>query len=127
MSGQLHGQTAHSYNEAFIGLIQVVGSKSEVDFFAKSNNAGTEVDLADFSSPGLVLGLVDEPFPGINHIAKRQLTPVEGLLEIGGLEPGFDRKFTADRLLVAVDSTDSSGAQGASSGPVVHDDKTKTT
>ena len=82
-----------THDQAFVGFVEVVGGKSEIDFFAKSYNACAEVDLAHFSAARLVLGLVNEPFAGVNHVAKGQLTPVEGLLEISGFKSGLDGEF----------------------------------
>lgn len=76
MSGELHGKTAQTDHQAFIGLVQVVCGKSEVDLFAKTDDACAKVHLADFASSGPILRGVDESFAGINHVSKLQLAPV---------------------------------------------------
>ena len=124
---EFHRKATDAHNETLVWFVEMVGCKAEIHLLTEADDSRTEINLADLATARLVLGLINEAFPRVNHVSERELTPIEGLLEIGRFKASLDGEFAADGLLVTVDSTDSRRAEGASARTVVHHDEAETT
>src|SRR5690606_16721325 len=82
-----------------------------------------EIRIAHGAAAGNVVCGVDEAAPRIDLIAEGELVPVQGLLEVGGLEAGLDREFAAYRLGVGIDAADGGGVQCSLAGLVAGDEE----